>query len=138
MCKRKSFEYSSILAEEFNNFLQYRISGGSNGLEERRVLKCLDDYLLQSGRMQKILDGTIIDSWIDSLNSSGSTKAHYVSTYRQLAYYLIGSGLDAYIPLPLRTKHNYTPYIFTHDEIKRLFEVCDNIPTERSLTGVQG
>lgn len=68
MRKRKSFEYNGILAAEFNNFLRYRISDGSNGLDERRVLQCLDDDLLQSGRMQKTLDGIVIDSWIDSLN----------------------------------------------------------------------
>lgn len=45
MRKKKTFEYTSYFAAEFNGFLQYRISGGSNGLEERRVLKSLDDYL---------------------------------------------------------------------------------------------
>ena len=36
MRKKKTFEYTSYFAAEFNGFLQYRISGGSNGLEELR------------------------------------------------------------------------------------------------------
>lgn len=60
MRKKKTFEYTSYFAAEFNGFLQYRISGGSNGLEERRVLKSLDDYLIQSGMVKKKLDGTIL------------------------------------------------------------------------------
>ena len=56
MRKKKTFEYTSYFAAEFNGFLQYRISGGSNGLEERRVLKSLDDYLIQSGMVKKKLD----------------------------------------------------------------------------------
>ena len=47
MRKKKTFEYTSYFAAEFNGFLQYRISGGSNGLEERRVLKSLDDYFFE-------------------------------------------------------------------------------------------
>lgn len=137
MRKKKVFVYNSVLAAEFNKFLQYRITGGSNGLEERRVLKSLDDYLVQRCETKKILSGTIVDSWINSLKVSGNTKAHYVSAYRQLAYYLIGSGLAAYIPFPLHIKRNYTPYVFAHDEMQRLFEVCDNIPIERNLTNVQ-
>lgn len=85
MRKKKTFEYTSYFAAEFNGFLQYRISGGSNGLEERRVLKSLDDYLIQSGMVKKKLDGIIVDAWINSLNVGGNTKAHYVSVYRQFA-----------------------------------------------------
>ena len=76
MRKKKTFEYTSYFAAEFNGFLQYRISGGSNGLEERRVLKSLDDYLIQSGMVKKKLDGIIVDAWINSLNVGGNTKAH--------------------------------------------------------------
>ena len=68
MRKKKTFEYTSYFAAEFNGFLQYRISGGSNGLEERRVLKSLDDYLIQSGMVKKKLDGIIVDAWINSGN----------------------------------------------------------------------
>ena len=63
MRKKKTFEYTSYFAAEFNGFLQYRISGGSNGLEERRVLKSLDDYLIQSGMVKKKLDGIIFECW---------------------------------------------------------------------------
>ena len=108
--------------------------GANNGLEERRVLKSLDDYLIQSGMVKKKLDGIIVDAWINSLNVGGNTKAHYVSVYRQFAHYLTGLGYKAYIPPPLQIKRNYTPYVFTSAEMKRLFEACDNIPARRSLT----
>ena len=75
MRKKKTFEYTSYFAAEFNGFLQYRISGGSNGLEERRVLKSLDDYLIQSGMVKKKLDGIIVDAWINSLNVGGIKSA---------------------------------------------------------------
>lgn len=85
--------------------------GANNGLEERRVLKSLDDYLIQSGMVKKKLDGIIVDAWINSLNVGGNTKAHYVSVYRQFAHYLTGLGYKAYIPPPLQIKRNYTPYV---------------------------
>lgn len=83
MRKKKTFEYTSYFAAEFNGFLQYRISGGSNGLEERRVLKSLDDYLIQSGMVKKKLDGIIVDAWINSLNVGGNTKAHCNGVQRE-------------------------------------------------------
>lgn len=84
--------------------------------------------------VKKKLDGIIVDAWINSLNVGGNTKAHYVSVYRQFAHYLTGLGYKAYIPPPLQIKRNYTPYVFTSAEMKRLFEACDNIPARRSLT----
>lgn len=137
MRKKISYVYISSFSKEFSEFLQYRISAGSDGIEERYVLKLLDKHLTELGITQKRLDGPIIDSWVNSLSVGSNTKSHYVSVYRQLAYYLTGLGFDAYIPAPLYAKRDYTPYIFTHDEIKRLFHACDNILPARTLTNVQ-
>ena len=56
MRKKKTFEYTSYFAAEFNGFLQYRISGGSNGLEERRVLYCESGSGLWTLQTQQLYD----------------------------------------------------------------------------------
>ena len=42
MRKKISYVYISSFSKEFSEFLQYRISAGSDGIEERYVLKLLD------------------------------------------------------------------------------------------------
>lgn len=54
-----------------------------------------------------------------------------------LALYFITSGYDAYIPVNLeyirQRKSKYSAYIFTHEEMERIFKASDNVyPNRRS------
>lgn len=60
-----------------------------------------------------------------------------VSCIRQFALYFITSGYDAYIPVNLeyirQRKSKYSAYIFTHEEMERIFKASDNVyPNRRS------
>jgi integrase/recombinase XerD len=60
-----------------------------------------------------------------------STQCARISLLRGLAVYMNRMGLSAYI-YPRATitvdRYTYAPYIFSDDEMKRIFEACDHYP----------
>ena len=61
-------------------------------------------------------------------------RTHRITCIRQFAVYLNDLGYPAFIMPEVRNipKSPFTPHIFTHDEIKRLFQVIDNAPDKRN------
>jgi len=68
-------------------------------------------------------------------NEATRTWEHRASYLRQFALYLQGQGYCAFIPPKIRRviRAEHIPYIFTHEEIVRFFQVVDSIsPHPRS------
>lgn len=68
-------------------------------------------------------------------NETTRTWEHRASYLRQFALYLQSQGCSAFIPPKIRKaiRAEYIPYIFTHEEIVRFFQVVDSIsPHPRS------
>jgi len=56
------------------------------------------------------------------------THANRCSDIRQFTLFLNLSGFEAHVPAtPRKTRSDFTPYIFTHDEIRRIFAAADSI-----------
>lgn len=127
-------KFQSVLAPEFYGFLSYREVNGHDSGNERYILKKLDAFLFDIGLSEKRLDAEILDAWINSSSVGRNTKYNYISILRQLSHYLYGTGISANCPTSIRMKRSYTPYVLSHEEIQRLFEACDNLEADRSLT----
>lgn len=126
---RVQYEYMSIFAPEFMGYLALRGSQGHRQTRERHYFKTLDQYLLAENLVIKELAPATVEGWLRSLPESMSvnTKIVYVSHYTQFAKYLRTLGVDAFIPeRPIEDKA-YVPYVFSSDEISRLFRAADNI-----------
>lgn len=62
-------------------------------------------------------------------NESDSTCYHRVNNIRNFSMYLNSLGFQSYVPRqPKNYKTTFVPYIFSHDEINRVFNVCDHLP----------
>jgi len=60
-----------------------------------------------------------------------STQEHMISAAREVAAYLTKHGVPAYMIDRTRitkTRENFKPYIFTHEQMKRIFQEVDAIP----------
>jgi integrase len=56
------------------------------------------------------------------------TYACRCSDIRQFASFLNLNGFEAFVPaVPRKTRSDFTPYIFTHDEMERIFVAADSI-----------
>jgi len=59
---------------------------------------------------------------------TSKSQANRISDIRQFAMFLNTNGFKAFIPnMPMKTRSEFTPYIFTHTEIEKIFNTVDAI-----------
>lgn len=75
-------------------------------------------------------NGTPILNHLDELaedNLAKQTKYHAGVYLINFLKYLNNCGIQSYVPRPPKAvKSQYIPYIFSEDQILKLFETCDN------------
>lgn len=106
----------------------YKFGKGAN------MLKRFDSFVSSRGLTETILTKQLVMEWIvRKPNETISTQCGRISLLRGLAEYMNRIGCLAYVyPRSMVTADRYTyiPYIFSSDEIKRIFEVCDHYPSK--------
>lgn len=124
----KIYPFDSILKTEFVNYMDLRAAQGHSA-KENAILHSLDVYLQKENHSIKTLTSSIVDGWVLNLpkNMHANTKIVYVSHYSGFAKYLNLLGMPAFIPERPSGESTYTPYIFTQDEINRLFAAADSM-----------
>jgi integrase/recombinase XerD len=63
------------------------------------------------------------------LNESDKSRANRIQILRQFAFFLNDTGHPSFVPSLPPFKSSYTPYVFTQEEVLRIFTVCDGIQT---------
>ena len=134
----RNYTYSSTLREEMTDFLKLRTSRGISS-EEHYVLQRLDRYLVEQCVSEKTLTSGTIDGFIAHYHTGRTEKTiqRYVSLCSQFAKFLATLGIAAFIPDYVSATQSYIPYIFSEDEINRIFAAADNMKihglTERRM-----
>jgi len=127
--RKEAYVYKSVLAPEIQGYLALRESQGHRYAKERGYFKQLDQYLIARNAAEKTLTAQVIEGWLASLpaDMSVNTKIVYASHYTQFAKYLTTLGISAFFPdRPIDDK-SYTPYVFSENELTRLFAAADRL-----------
>jgi len=123
------YEFISIFAPEFLGYFALRESQGHQHTRERHYFKSLDQHLCAEGLAEKVLSPAMVEGWLRSFSDtlSVNTKIVYISHYTQFAKYLGTLGIVAFVPERPVDDKTYTPYVFSADEISRLFAAADSV-----------
>lgn len=123
--------FKSKLAPLFSEYLSFRKSMGFSDCHADMLVK-FDKYCFEYHPDTKNLSKETVRGWVSHEVASSSTVMHRnAASVRSLAKYL---GNDAYflpsksVPKKLPTK---PAYIFTDDELSRLFNAADNLGGRR-------
>lgn len=132
-----SAQFQSILAPFMEKFLQEKHACGYRYHEPSRILRCLDDFLLQEGLRSCELPRSIAQKWLAKrTHESPRTQQQRIMVARQFSRFLCRLGYCAYVPdstLASREQSSFTPRILTHEEIRRLLQAVDALePTAHS------
>jgi len=129
----KHYKFSSVFADEITAYLKLRESQGHKHLRERRYFVSLDRSLLSANVVNKELPAPVVECWLQSLppDMSVNTKIVYISHYSQFARYLNTFGLTAFIPERPVDDKSYIPYVFSEEEMGRIFVSADNFANGR-------
>jgi len=123
--------FAEILNDHYDDMLKLRESlGYSIGKNPQQV----SDFIAFCGVHYADRDGItreMVDNWLQNkVFKTNATQNYAISKIRGFTRYLESVGVSAFVPsedYSVRVNH-YTPYIFTDDELTRLFEAIDSIP----------
>ncbi len=128
----KKFVFTGPFKEYCWQYVNYKRSLGFNfGESSLYLLRYMDDYFKQSHLSSSVLTQTMVESFVSRRGSeSEKTQRMRMSLIRQFALFMNRTGFDFYVYpnelLPIAK--TFMPYIFTHDEIRRIVKVVDHLP----------
>jgi len=122
----KRFEYQSVLAPYIRDFIHLKEASGCNFLRGKWILNEIDQFILQNNFPEPVITREFVHAWHKTrVNDSPATIYSKYSTIAQLARYMSRQGCNCFIPrLPesKRSKSNFTPYIFTYNQIDGILQ----------------
>lgn len=121
--------YTSVLAPFFTSYLneQYRL--GYKAEDIKYTLLTIDQFLNEIKHDFTYITKNIYDHWLDTIQQQKtSTIYRKVSIFIRFLKYMSEIGMECYIPrLPRKHDSGFVPYIYSQEEIKKIFAACDGL-----------
>jgi integrase len=122
--------FLSALAVPIKKYITEKQAVGYKFNKGTHMLKSFDSFVYSRGLKDTDLTRQLVMEWTARKpNETVSTQCRRISLLRGLAEFMNRIGYPAYVyPKAMVTvdRYVYIPYIFSSDEMKRIFEVCDN------------
>jgi integrase len=129
--------FQSILAPFMDKFLQEKHACGYAYHEPTRILRHLDDFLVQEALATHELPRSVARKWLaKKTHESANTQQHRITLVRHFSRFLLRLGYPAYVPdstLAARNPSSFTPRMLSGEELRKFFQAVDALePTARS------
>jgi len=127
----KDIQFKSPLAPMMRQLILEKQASGYKYEKIDRILKCFDDFLCNTTLERNELPKELALEWLEKQpDEQASTQQRRITLVRQLARLMIRLGYAAYVP-PYRfgaqRSYTFSPYIFTQNEIQKIFRVVDQL-----------
>ena len=124
-------EFNSIFCDEIKLHLSVRKEELSRDAYRhyQRTMVLFDGYLCRIKHSVKEISEPVIENWVKevSVGISTNTSAQHVHYVRQFLLFLVDSGYKCFIPRTVITHDTYVPYVYTDEDIKKIFAVVDTM-----------
>lgn len=123
----EQFKYSSVLAPYMNHLLDIKISAGISALRTRWILKEIDDFANAECLKDPHIKEVFFKKWrATRVADCDRTLYSKCSVWCQLTRLMCRCGCVCFIPrMPKQPKSDFTPYIFTKEQIGAIFSAAD-------------
>lgn len=126
------FEFHSVFAPYIIEYIVFKETFSTNFRVSSGMLRQFDRYCIEKGINEAVITRELVDGWLMTKQSdSDSTRGHRISTLKCFNDYLGTKGIKTdWMPHPgyAGRYRRYTPYIYTQDEMSRIFANADNLP----------
>jgi len=125
----KKLELTSVYADPINDFLSYREKCGIKFIEnEYHLYRKLDQFILKEGIKNISFTQDQASRWRMSFENESETGRYKRINYTKKFFeYLFARGYDVFQFRDIKApKSNFTPYIYTEDEVERYFKAVDS------------
>lgn len=125
----KTKRQSGVLLPFINEFITLRHNLGFKSKSMESSLKAFDAFASQEGLRNIQITELLVRKWCKRRPGEASdTFSHRTNFIRQFGIYLCNLGHEAYLPKnPPVKKVPFSPYIYSADEMKKIFEVTDSL-----------
>lgn len=108
-------------------FLNLKTATGQDCRWLKKCFKELDRFAIAEKLSQPEMTPEFVEKWRKSLtNNSPSTIYQKLTVWSMFARYMNRNGYNTFVPqLPRKEPKSFVPYIFTVDQINRIFHECD-------------
>ena len=129
--------FQSVLSALMEKFLQEKHACGYAYHEATRILRHLDNFLVQEGLATYELPGSLARKWLaKKAHESARTHQQRITVFRQFSRFLVRLGYSAYVPdstLAARNRSTFVPRMLSDEELRKFFQALDALePTARS------
>jgi integrase/recombinase XerD len=132
-----SNRFRSVLSPLMEKFLQEKHACGYDYHEPTRILRHLDNFLVQEGLTRYELPGSMARKWLAKrAHESAGTQRQRITLVRHFSRFLLWLGYSAYVPdstLIARNPSTFVPRMLSDGELRKFFQAMDTLePTARS------
>lgn len=123
----EKFNYSSVLAPYMRRLLDAKASAGISAHRTKWILKEFDDFAVSEKLPDAHVTETFIERWraTRTADCDRTIYAKY-SVWSQLTRMMSRCGCECFIPrLPKQPKPDFTPYIFSPEQMDAIFATAD-------------
>ena len=112
-----------------NDFIRLKNACGYDALRMKWILLEFDRFFVSEGVKELHVKKEHIEKWrATRLNDSERTLYSKYSAWSQFCRYLCHIGIECFIPrLPRQPDRSFTPYIFTREQMQKIFQACDEL-----------
>jgi len=120
--------FRSILKDELASYMEFVKLSVIDYKAYQHTLLDFDYFLFAEGVTEKILEVELVNRWLDRFTTvKPSTKKGKLTHVRKFAGYLLSLGIKATIPELPHIPSDFTPYVFSMDEMTQIFEAADDL-----------
>lgn len=120
--------FNSPFRKELEDFLSLRQASLSKSAYAHDCHYLADFDTFAAGYTnEKFVSEALINDWIYTLNGKSSSIANEVIVIRIFLKYLNSIGITSYIPPIPKVADDYVPYIFSDEELERIYLQADNL-----------
>src|SRR2546425_12630817 len=121
--------FQSVLSALMEKFLQEKHACGYAYHEATRILRRLDDFLVQEGLATHELPRSVARKWLaKKAHESARTQQQRITVTRHFSRFLLRLGYSAYVPdstLAARNPSTFVPRMLTDEELRKFFQALD-------------
>lgn len=124
--------FLSVLSVPIKGYIAEKQAVGYKFEKGADMLKIFDSFVHSHCLIETVLTKQLVMEWTARKpNETVSTQCGRISLLRGLAEYMNRVGYSAYVyskAMVTINRYTYIPYIFSSNEMKRIFEACDHYP----------
>ncbi|WPQ63352.1 tyrosine-type recombinase/integrase [Chitinophaga sancti] len=126
--------FTGIYAPYIEQYLLYKRQLGFKQRTEETMFAIFDRFTIERGESHLGITPDLSKAWMQAaVNLSQSYNFHRALLLNQLATFLNELDIPSYVMrLPL-SKMDFTPYIYSQDELRRLFNAADNFRVKKGV-----